>query len=491
MRRDLSIRAGSILLLLLVASPPLAAAEAFVDEITIKDGSILKGEIKRVENDELILDTDYADDVVIDVEHIVKIKSKQQFSIRLISGEIISGFLAVSKGKIVLRENLPAPGETKEAGAAMESDFKESEGEALPTPPLPEVGEIVQKAPPTAEGQLQQTTPAPVVDEVAQQTSPTAEGQLQQTTPAPVVDEVAQQAPPTAESQPQQTTPDDLPREEATLEVAKPADDGPSDTPTAVERPGGRQFSFDDIDWIREKPTYLRYDAELNVGAQAARGNTDTTDLHFDARFEPSFGWNTFRLSGYYDKKVADGDTTTNRWKVSLIYERDFRRRWYVGAANTYESDAQRELDLRFIVAAGVGYRFYDNDPTHFSVLPALAYVNENFKEFVDPVTGEKSSDDTDYAAFQLSMDFTRDLYKDDITFFHNNMYLNNLQDFSDINIETQTGIKFDMAWDLVLSAEFQTEWENEPAEDTKKLDKRYMLKIGFEFEGDEDDWFH
>jgi putative salt-induced outer membrane protein YdiY len=108
--------------------------------------------------------------------------------------------------------------------------------------------------------------------------------------------------------------------------------------------------------------------------------------------------------------------------------------------------------------------------------------VNENFEE---------DSDNTDYAAFQLKTDFTRDLYKDDITLFHNNMYLNNFQDLSDIIIATKTGIKFDMPWDLVLSAEFETDWENEPAEDAKKLDTRYMLKIGFEFEGDEDNWFH
>jgi putative salt-induced outer membrane protein YdiY len=125
--------------------------------------------------------------------------------------------------------------------------------------------------------------------------------------------------------------------------------------------------------------------------------------------------------------------------------------------------------------------------------------VNENFKTVLEnkqtdpdpaPPIWEKSSDDTDYAAFQLKFDFTRDLYKDDITFFHNNMYLNSLQSLSDIIIETETGIKFDMAWDLVLTAEVQTDWENEPAEDAKKLDTRYMLKIGFEFEGDENDWF-
>jgi putative salt-induced outer membrane protein YdiY len=433
MRGDLSIRASLILLLLLI-SRPLIAAEAIVDKIIVKDGSVLKGEIKRIENDELILDTDYADDVVIDVTQIVDIESDQHYSIRLSSGEIISGYIAVSNGKIVLREELPAP----------------DASEAPEPPEKIDLTELTREAAPTA--------------------------------PDPGVDGVEQQASPTAESQPQQTTPDDLPRDEATVEIAEPADGGPSGTPTAVERPGGRKFSFDDVDWIREKPTYLRYDADLNVGVEFARGNTDTTDLHFDARFEPSFGWNTLRLSGQYDKKTADGDTTTNRWDASLVYERDFRRRWYVSAANTYESDTQRDLDLRIIFGVGIGYRFYDNDPTFLSVLPALAYVNENFS---DP------TDDTNYAAFQLSMDFKRDLYKDDITFFHNNMYLNSLQSLSDIIIRTETGIKFDMAWDFVLTAEVQTDWENEPAEDAKKLDTRYMLKIGFEFEGDENNWFH
>jgi putative salt-induced outer membrane protein YdiY len=465
--RDSPLSRASLILLLLLVLQPLAAAGAFVDKITTKDGSVLLGEIKRVENDELVLDTDYADDVVIDVEHIAKIESKQHFSIRLITGEIISGYVAVSDGKFVLREKLPAPGESTGADDFRKIDPVEPASEAPPTMPPPGTDEVVQQTQPTD------------VDEVVQQAQPTG------------VDEVVHQAPPTPESQPQLTTPDDLPRDEAAAETPESADDWISDREDAVERPDGRKFSFDDVDWIREKPTYLRYDADLNVAVQLARGNTDTTDLHFDTRFEPSFGWNTFRLTGQFDKKSADGETTTNRWKAALIYERDFHRRWYVGAANTYESDSQRDLDLRWILAAGIGYRFFDQDPTHLSVLPALAYVNENFDEFIDPVTNVKGdSDDTDYAAFQLSIDFTRDLYKDDITFFHNNMYLGSLQSISDIIVETRTGIKFDMAWDLVLSAEVETDWENEPAEDAKKWDTRYMLKIGFEFEGDENDWF-
>ncbi len=452
MRGTHSIRASLVLSILLALHPAAAAAGDFIDTITIKDGSILQGEIMRVENDELILDTDYADDVVIDVEYIVEIKSKQQFSVRLIDGEIISGYLVVTNGKIVLRESLPAPGEPKATEEFSNIDLAKPASEILPT------------------------------------------------TPEPSVDEVVQHPFPTGESQPQRATPDALQEDEATVEIAQPIESEPRASSTEIEQFSGRAFTFDDVDWIREKPTYLRYDADFNVGVQLARGNSDTTDLHFDSSFEPSFGWNTFRLSGRYDKKTADGDTTTNRWYASLIYERDFFRRWFVGAANTYESDAQRDLNLRIIAAGGIGYRFFDQDPTHLSVLPALAYVNENFKEVFTNVQTDpdpappiwvKSSDDTDYVAFQMKLDFTRDLYKDDITFFHNNMYLQSFRDLSDIIIETRTGIKFDMAWDLVLTAEVETDWENEPAEDAKKWDTRYMLKIGFEFEGDQDDWFH
>jgi len=447
-----SIRASLVALLLLTLQTSAAAAGDFIDKITIKDGSVLQGEIKRVENDELILDTDYADDIVIDVEYIVDIESKQQFSIRLIDGEIISGFLVVSKGRLELRESLPVPGESRVTEPPRAIGLESQATEILPAIPEPDTDEIAQLAAETGDGQVPQRAP-------------------------------------------------DAPQgDEAPVEIAESTVVQPRTSSTVNERLSGRTFTFAEVDWIREKPTFLRYDAEVNVGIQLARGNSDTTDLHFDSRFEPSFGWNTFILSGRYDKKTADGDTTTNRWFTSLVYERDFFRRWFVGVANTYESDAQRDLDLRVIAGAGIGYRFFDEDPTHFSVLPAIAYVHENFKEIYTnvqtapdpaPPIWVKSSDDTDYAAFQMKLDFTRDLYKDDITFFQNTMYLNSFQNLSDIIVETRTGIKFDMPWDLVLTAEVETDWENEPAEDAKKLDTRYMLKVGFEFEGDEEDWFH
>ena len=114
--------------------------------------------------------------------------------------------------------------------------------------------------------------------------------------------------------------------------------------------------------------------------------------------------------------------------------------------------------------------------------MPGIAYVIDNFAG---------GDDDENYAAFRWKLDFSRDLYKDDITIYHDHQYLNSLQTFSDISIESKTGIKFDLAWDFTLSTEFQSNWDNSPASDADKLDTRYMLKIGFEFEGDQEDWFH
>ena len=375
-------RTSSILFALLISWPLSAAAEG-VDKITLKDGSVLRGEITRVEDDELLLDTDYADDVFIEVEHIVGIESGRQYTIRLLDGEKISGYLTVSDGKISVRDSPPATGDREATAAAKEVE---------PADTKPTVSSI-------------------------------------------------------------------------------------PDAPTKE-----REFSFDDIDWIDEKQTYFRYEAEVNLGAQVARGNTDTTDLHFDARFEPTFGWNTIRLLGEIDKKEAGGDTTTDRWLGSLEYERDLGRRWFIGAANSYEADAQRDLNLRIIAAAGAGYRFFDKDPTLLSVMLGIAYVGEDF---------EVDDDDVNYAALRWTLDFSRDLYKDDITFYHNHVYINSFQNFSDIIIETTTGIEFDLAWDFTLSAEFQSDWDNEPATGADKWDTRYILKIGFEFEGDQEDWFH
>lgn len=366
--------------------PLIVHAAEPIDMVRLDDGSVIKGEILRLnEDDELVVDTDFADEVEIEVEHIVAIEVDRLFTVRRLDGKKITGYLAISDGQLVVQATPSVP--------------------ALPKP-------------------------------------------------AP---------------------PDSVP-----LPAPEPEAAAPSGGPHPDELAARTLIPFREIDWIEEKPTFYRYNAAFNVGVQAARGNTDTTDLHFDARFQPSFGWDTVTLAAQYDKKEADGDTTTDRLSALFIYEHDFDRRWLGGLITTYERDRQRDLARRVLSGAGGGYKLFDHDPTHLKIFLALAYVSEDFTD---------DTKDRQYPGALWRLALERDLYKDDVTLYHNHQFVDSLQNLGNFLAETTTGLAVDV-FDFTLSAEFQFDWTNEPASGSKQEDTRYLLKIGYEFEGDENDWW-
>ncbi len=204
------------------------------------------------------------------------------------------------------------------------------------------------------------------------------------------------------------------------------------------------------------------------------------TDRHFDGRFEPKFGWDTITLEAEYDKKKADGDTTTDRLLAALVYEHDFDRRWIGGVIGSVERDTQRDLKRRIISGAGGGYKIFDFDPTHLRVLLALVYVIEDF---------DVQANDREQPGALWRLDFERDLYKDDVSFYHHDQLVKSFTQAGNLFAQTTTGLKVDIS-DFTLSAEVQFDWTNQPAADSKKQGTRYLLKIGYEFEGDETDWW-
>ncbi len=364
---------------------PLAGRAADpVDTVRLADGSVVRGEILRLnEDDELVVDTVFSDDVAIEGKYIVGIEVSRPFTVRRLDGRKVTGYLAISGDHQVVVQDTPT----------------------VPTPLQVDTG-----------------TSAPAL--------------------------LGPVAPPMI---------------------------------AFVENtPGTTLIPFSQIDWIEETPTFYRYEAEFNVGVQAARGNTETTDLHFDGRFEPKFGWDTITLEAEYDKKKADGDTTTDRLLAALVYEHDFDRRWLGGVIGSFERDTQRDLKRRIISGAGGGYKLFDFEPTHLRVLLALVYVIEDF---------DVQANDREQPGALWRLDFERDLYKDDVSFYHHDQLVKSFTQASNLFVQTTTGLKVDIS-DFTLSAEVQFDWTNEPATDSKKQDTRYLLKIGYEFEGDENDWW-
>jgi putative salt-induced outer membrane protein YdiY len=231
---------------------------------------------------------------------------------------------------------------------------------------------------------------------------------------------------------------------------------------------------------VHEVTPYFRYLANVQMGVNVAKGNSDNENVNLAAAFVPSFGKNTIALDGQWNRGKADGELNASNWRVNGQYEREFWDKWYWLVFNSYEQDSLQDLDLRITAATGLGYKFFEPDPTLLRVSLGPAYVNENFKG---------SDDDRQFAALRWTLDFDQDIFSPDVSIYHRHKLTVGLTE-SQIVVLTAQGLRIELIGDLALLFEFQFDHVNSPAEDAKQNDYRYLFKLAYDFSGDENDYW-
>jgi putative salt-induced outer membrane protein YdiY len=246
------------------------------------------------------------------------------------------------------------------------------------------------------------------------------------------------------------------------------------------------------VETIEQVKPYYRYNANIDLGANSSSGNTKATNLNLSAALVPSFGKNTVDLSGQLNRGKADGDLNTSNWLANGQYEREFWRKWFAFVVNRYEHDKFQDLDLRISAGAGLGYKFFEPDPTLLRVSLAPAYVNENFSEVCnrddEGNVVDCSEKDRQFAALLWATNFDQDLWSPDVSIYHNHRLTVGLTEDQFLALTAQ-GLKFELIDDFNLKLEFQLDHNNSPSRDAKQNDYRYLVKLGYDFEGDENDW--
>jgi len=232
---------------------------------------------------------------------------------------------------------------------------------------------------------------------------------------------------------------------------------------------------------VREVTPYFRYLADLQLGVNVAKGNSDSENVNLFASFVPSFGKNTIALDGQWNRGKSNGELAASNWRLNGQYEREFWKRWYWLLFNSYEYDKLQDLDLRITAATGLGYKFFEPDPTLLRVSLGPAYVNENF-------TG--SGDDRQFAALRWTLDFDQDIWSPDVSIYHNHKVTVGLSE-SQLLVLTTQGLRFNLIGDLALLFEFQFDHNNNPSAGAKPDDYRYLVKLAYAFEGDGTDYWH
>lgn len=221
------------------------------------------------------------------------------------------------------------------------------------------------------------------------------------------------------------------------------------------------------------------WSGSLAAGANLERGNTHKNEAYVDlkARYEREKDTIAFRMS-YEAERTKN--TTTRQWTTNdrnlkglLDYEYLLTRRVFGFVTTSGEKDGPSDLDLRYILGAGPGVRWFDRKDFLLSTRLGVTWTSENYSG---------PDRDEDYVGGLLWWDLERQLHAR-IRFFHHGRWLPDLSEFDDRQLwNLETGLRTDITSSVFLETKILWELDTEPASNTERQDVDYIFALGYRF---------
>lgn len=210
----------------------------------------------------------------------------------------------------------------------------------------------------------------------------------------------------------------------------------------------------------------------ISAGGTVTDGNvhqkTATATGHAEKRREKDritldFLWNYAETSGAVTQRHTYG---------SAKYDRFLSKKAYLFGQTSGEYDFTSQLDLRFIVGAGGGYQFVENDHWKFSGELGVAYVDADFKD---------NSADKSYPAARgaYKLDWTPN---ESWTAGQTAEIYPSLEHKEDVTARVDTHAKVMLSKSVFAMFQWIFSWNNTPPSGVKRTDDLYLLTVGWSF---------
>jgi len=229
-----------------------------------------------------------------------------------------------------------------------------------------------------------------------------------------------------------------------------------------------------DITGINPTPEpAVRISARVNAGLGMTDGNTNNQSIYFDGQFTARTQKNKVSLFGEYNREESDGNTTANSMLGSIKYDHFFYDKWYGYAITSAERDDFKDLNLRTDIGAGPGYLIFESARLNLGLEGGLSYVNEDFI----------NAEDNKYLAGRWAIDYDQYFYAKLFQLFLYNEGFIDTEDADNIWIRTRTGVRIPFYKNLNLTAQYNLDWDNQPADDKEKTDQQFVFTLGYSYD--------
>ncbi len=215
----------------------------------------------------------------------------------------------------------------------------------------------------------------------------------------------------------------------------------------------------------------------VSAGASRETGNTNTQKYNIDGQVTLSKSPHVIRMYGEYHKEFSKGKLSKDKGHGSLTYERFLTKKWYLFGNVTAGMDKFKSLDLIASAAAGPGYQFWKSRSKNLSIRLGPAY---GIEKYTKPMKNFDNQSQREYVAAYWAMDFDMWFFDRFFQLFHHNDGLYDVQDTSNWQVRTRTGVRIPLVFKFFASLQFNYDFDNSPADNKKKYDEAYLFKLGW-----------
>lgn len=218
----------------------------------------------------------------------------------------------------------------------------------------------------------------------------------------------------------------------------------------------------------QENPTKVH--GKLNAGLTGKSGNTDTGALHMDGELVVRTTENRYTAGAAYNWEQDNDSETESNLSLYSKYDHFVNKKWYLSTKVSFLRDRFRDVKLRSLFGAGLGFQVWESEERNLSLEAGADYVNEDFF----------SAPDDDYPGGRWALQYDQFLFGRITQLFHQHEVTIGLKDIKDLLFTSATGLRFPLANNFNASLQYNYDWDNTPASDSKRSDSAYMLNLGY-----------
>ncbi|HEY1182089.1 MAG TPA: DUF481 domain-containing protein [Rhodocyclaceae bacterium] len=216
-----------------------------------------------------------------------------------------------------------------------------------------------------------------------------------------------------------------------------------------------------------------RYSGRANMAFSNTSGNSSNEQLHLDGEVQKRAKAYRYTLGGETNRSSDNHEQSVSNSRLYASYDSFYTKTDFLYVHGALENDRFKDVRLRSVFGAGYGYQVYESETTKLALKggPDLVSVNryvanaENFAALGWHIDFNHKV--TQFPSFPAEIFHVQDGYR-------------GFDSSGDILLKTRTGLRIPLRQGFVATAQYNFDWESNPAPDRSNSDRQVIVGIGY-----------